>query len=65
MTKQCKCDTYYTCVTCRRADTFTYEQIGLMLGISHQRVQQIERKALEKMYNAFKLLNINTMEDLL
>lgn len=44
---------------------YTYEQIGAMMGISHQRVQQIERRALEKMYNAFKLLNIHTMEDIL
>ena len=37
-TKTCKCDPWYTCKACRRVDTYTYDQIGEALGISHQAV---------------------------
>lgn len=33
--------------------TMTYEQIGAELGISHQRVQQLERSALLKLRSGF------------
>ena len=47
-TKACKCDPHYTCKACRRVDTYTYDQIGDILGISHQAVWEIERRALNQ-----------------
>lgn len=63
--KACKCDPHYTCKSCRRVDTYTYDQIGDILGISHQAVWEIERRALKKLAYNFKLLGYNSLEDLL
>ena len=63
--KNCKCDPYYTCKSCRRIDIYTYEEIGSILGISHQAVWEIERRALHKAENLFKLLGYNSIEEVL
>jgi len=65
MTKHCKCDFWYTCKACRRTDIYTYDEIGTMMGISHQAVWEIERRALRKVENNLKLLGYNTLEDVL
>ena len=65
MNKGCKCDPYYTCKACRRVDTYTYDQIGDILGISHQAVQQIEKRALNKLKNNLYLLGYNSIEEVL
>ena len=65
MNKACKCDLYYTCKACRRADTYTYDQIGDILGISHQAVCQIEKRALQKLRNNLYLLGYNSIEEVL
>lgn len=64
-TKQCLCNDYYTCKACRRVDIYTYAEIGTLLGISHQRVQQIERKALQKFKYNLELLGYNSIEEVL
>jgi len=65
MIKNCKCDDYYTCKACRRIDTYTYAEIGSMMGISHQRVQQIEKNAIRKFKNNLQLLGYNSIEEVL
>jgi DNA-binding XRE family transcriptional regulator len=64
-TKHCKCDPYYTCKACRRVDIYTYDEIGNILGISHQAVWEIERRALRKVENNLKLLGYNSLEEIL
>lgn len=64
-TKSCKCDPYYTCKTCRRTNIYTYDEIGTMMGISHQAVWEIEKRALRKLEYNFKLLGYNKLGDLL
>lgn len=44
--------------------TYTITEIGQMLGISHQRVTQIEQNALRKLRNALKLLGYDHFRDL-
>lgn len=61
----CKCDPYYTCKACRVATTYTYEQIGDMLGISHQAVWEIEKRAIKKLRNNLQLLGYTTLEEVL
>ena len=63
--KACKCDVHYTCKVCRRIDTYTYDEIGEALGISHQAVWEIEQRAKKKVRNALQLLGFNTLEDVL
>lgn len=63
--KACKCDPYYTCKACRRANIYTYEQIGTMMGISHQAVCEIEKRALKKLKNNLYLLGYNSIEEVL
>lgn len=63
--KQCSCTEYYTCRACRTSTVYTYAEIGALLGISHQRVQQIETKALQKFKNNLQLLGINSIEEVL
>jgi DNA-binding XRE family transcriptional regulator len=67
MTKQktCTCNPYYTCKACRCSTIFTYAEIGAMMGISHQRVQQIEKNALRKFKNNLQLLGYNSIEEVL
>lgn len=63
--KACKCDVHYTCKACRTRNTYTYDEIGEALGISHQAVWEIERRALRKAENLFKLLGYNSIEEVL
>lgn len=49
MTKICKCDPYYTCKACRLGEGATYKEIAADLGISHQAVWEIEKRALLKL----------------
>ena len=63
--KNCNCNQYYTCRACRCSTIYTYAEIGALLGISHQRVQQIEQKALRKFKNNLQLLGINSIEEVL
>jgi DNA-binding XRE family transcriptional regulator len=63
--KACKCDPYYTCKACRRANIYTYEEIGTMMGISHQAVWEIEKKAIRKFKNNLQLLGYNSLEEIL
>jgi hypothetical protein len=63
--KQCKCDPYYTCKACRKANIYTYEEIGSMLGVSHQAVWEIEKRAIRKFKNNLQLLGYNSLEELL
>lgn len=65
MNKGCKCDPYYTCKSCRRVDIYTYEQIGTMMGISHQAVYEIEKRAINKLRNNLQLLGYNSLKELL
>lgn len=62
---KCKCDPYYTCKACRRVDIYTYEQIGAMLGITHQAVYEIEKRAINKIRNNLQLLGYNSLKELL
>ena len=62
---KCKCDPYYTCKVCRRVDIYTYEQIGDMLGISHQAAHEIEKKAINKLRYNLQLLGYNSLKELL
>jgi DNA-binding XRE family transcriptional regulator len=64
-TKACKCDAYYTCKACRRTDIYTYDQIGDILGISHQAVWEIEKRAINKLRNNLYLLGYNSIEEIL
>ena len=64
-TKTCKCDPYYTCKACRASNTYTYAEIGDMMGISHQAVWEIEKKAMNKLRNNLKLLGYDTIEEVL
>lgn len=64
-TKNCKCDIHYACKACRPVDIYTYEQIASVLGITHQAVWEIERRALKKLAYNFKLLGYNSLEDIL
>ena len=34
-------------------DTFTYQEIGNQVGLSHERVRQIEQGALKKLHKVF------------
>jgi DNA-binding XRE family transcriptional regulator len=63
--KSCKCDPYYTCKACRKIDIYTYDQIGSMLGISHQAVYEIEKRAINKLRNNLYLLGYNSLEEIL
>ena len=63
--KACKCDPWYTCKACRKVTTYTYDQIGDILGISHQAVWEIEKRAIRKLENNLKLLGYNSLEDIL
>lgn len=63
--KACKCDPHYTCKACRKNDIFTYDEIGEMLGISHQAVWEIEQRAKKKMLSALQLLGYNSIEEVL
>ena len=63
--KACKCDPWYTCKACRRTDIYTYEQIGTMMGISHQAVWEIEKRAINKLRNNLQLLGYNSLEEIL
>lgn len=63
--KVCSCNQYYTCKTCRASNTYTYEQIGAMMGISRQMVQYIEKQALKKFRNNLKLLGYEQLEEIL
>lgn len=65
MTKDCKCNEYYTCKACRKANTYTYEEIGAMMGISRQMVQYIEKKAIQNFQDKLKLLGYNSIEEVL
>jgi DNA-directed RNA polymerase specialized sigma subunit len=65
MSKKCLCNEYYTCKACRRIDIYTYAEIGDLLGLSHQRVQQIERRALQKFRNNLELLGYHSLEEVL
>jgi len=42
-----------------KALPMTQREVGLHLGISYQRVQQIERKALRKLMKSISMANIN------
>lgn len=61
----CKCDPYYTCKACQRVNTYTYEQIGAMMGISHQAVWEIEKRAVKKLRYNLELLGYKTLEEIL
>ena len=63
--KACKCDPYYTCKACRRTDIYTYDEIGTMMGISHQAVWEIEKRAINKLRNNLYLLGYNSLEEIL
>jgi len=63
--KSCKCDPYYTCKACRKTNIYTYAEIGEMLGITHQAVWEIEKKALRKFKNNLQLLGYNSIEEVL
>jgi len=63
--KFCKCDAHYTCKACRVATTYTYDEIGDMLGISHQAVWEIEKRAIKKLRNNLQLLGYTTLEEVL
>ena len=58
----CKCDKYYTCKNCRLGNGATYKQIANDLGISHQAVHEIEKRALAKVKKLLELYDI-TKED--
>ena len=60
--KVCKCDPYYTCKACRIAEGATYQEIANDLGISHQAVWEIEKRALAKVKKLLELYDI-TKED--
>ena len=60
--KTCKCDPYYTCKSCRIAEGATYQEIAKDLGISHQAVWEIEKRALAKVKKLLELYDI-TKED--
>lgn len=60
--KTCKCDPYYTCKACRIAEGATYQEIANDLGISHQAVWEIEKRALAKVKKLLELYDI-TKED--
>ena len=64
MSKPCKCDKYYTCKACRLGDGATYKEIANDLGISHQAVHEIERRALAKVAKLLKLYDLKK-EDIL
>lgn len=64
-TKNCKCDTYYTCKACRKTNVYTYEEIGSILGISHQAVWEIEKRAMHKLKNNLYLLGYNSLKEML
>ena len=64
-TKTCKCDPHYTCKACKKTDTYTYDEIGEVLGISHQAVWEIERRAINKLKNNLYLLGYNSLEEIL
>lgn len=63
--KQCKCDPYYTCKACRKIDIYTYDEIGSMMGISHQAVWEIEKRAMRKFKNNLQLLGYSSLEEVL
>jgi len=63
--KFCKCDSYYTCKACRVSNTYTYEEIGSMMGISHQAVWEIEKRAVKKLRYNVELLGYKTLEEIL
>ena len=63
--KQCKCDPYYTCKSCRKTNVYTYEEIAKVLGITHQAVWEIEQRAKKKVRYALELLGYNQLEELL
>lgn len=60
--KTCKCDPYYTCKSCRISEGATYQEIAKDLGISHQAVWEIEKRALAKVKKLLELYDI-TKED--
>lgn len=60
--KTCKCSPYYTCKFCRLDGGATYQQIANDLGISHQAVREIEKRALAKVKKLLELYDI-TKED--
>lgn len=62
MHKTCKCDPYYTCKSCRVGEGASYKQIADDLGISHQAVWEIEKRALLKVKKLLELYDI-TKED--
>jgi DNA-directed RNA polymerase specialized sigma24 family protein len=64
MISKCKCDEYYTCKACRLGEGLTYQQIANDLGISHQAVWEIEKRALNKLGKLLKTYNL-TIRDLL
>jgi len=37
----------------KNEDTFTYQEIGNQVGLSHERVRQIEQGALKKLHKEF------------
>lgn len=44
--------------------TYTVTEIAEILGVSHQRVTQIEQRALRKLRDALRLLGYEHLEDL-
>lgn len=44
--------------------TYTVNEVAQVLGVSHQRVTQIEQRALRKLRDALKLLGYDHLEDL-
>lgn len=62
MKQSCKCDKYYTCKACRLGEGATYKEIANDLGISHQAVHEIEKRALAKVKKLLELYDI-TRED--
>ena len=63
--KSCKCDPHYTCKAYRRVDTYTYDEIGTMLGISHQSAWEIEQRVINKLRSKLYLLGYNSLEEIL